>query len=889
MMSSVDVPVEVYSDDGRSGGNETLLLGKIEVLLVVCSNQKQTKICVEQLLVALVLLSRVRNDEEYRRLMIMMMESHGIAIHHIISSEPNEFLFRQSHYSNCIGNDDGKNECNDGVAGIETNTGTSMIYVLILRLLTQLLHRLYDILTTSMQKQQQLPVFVSTTHKSEIPLSCCNNIMQHIIHTQLQQQQPEARHQPTPIGLIYHNETLSCIQVFLQYLHQCGVVHKNNSSNNETTTTTTAGTVIDAVWKFIWHFIDFPMVYGIIHPKGDNTIEPDNCVNNGHPTAMMERTLYTILNETSCCTILEVGDDKNIDIQCLYKMLLQCINLYFDILFVQTMKVPTLSFFESALTEWLQQQHKPTSNDRHLHDDKQMRYHDSSQTIVGTTGTLKKSSLRAYILVAILHKYLTFAMMIDTKHSASDSHCDILSLLPWKNIQRLLLVCIVSVDDHLFDDIDNDYVDDDVFSSPQHVHRRQKTLRSMAWSCLALTLKTTGLKNTWINDFESIDVGQTNHTLPKSITLSSSSATTTTRYGAMKDYCTLLRLAAGEWKIQLTIIVDQCTSTVTDETFSYTIPNLRKPAIHDNKCDNPLLVVISSADWTTISAISDITVATVLYLLQLSESDNDKQRHNIQYSPDAIQHIQKSLTEVHIVATQYLDLAKSTDRCTTNLDFVDRCVIRVFTTLTSDTLLFHPIGMNDAGRISQTDSEVMGPTAIQQLDALFVAINLASAMKSDNKFQGDDFEVLQLVLVCVMKVLASADSHATNISMILKSNIIGDVFVSFVTTYLCCDDSMSCEKSADAMGWLCNVIESTVQIHDGNRSSTSYRERYQDAILASMRRKVELHSTALDAMQRAGILTKLQTIVDCYIGLLGNADPNAAESIIIQQILQLIA
>ena len=100
---------------------------------------------------------------------------------------------------------------------------------------------------------------------------------------------------------------------------------------------------------------------------------------------------------------------------------------------------------------------------------------------------------------------------------------------------------------------------------------------------------------------------------------------------------------------------------------------------------------------------------------------------------------------------------------------------------------------------------------------------------------------------------------------------------------------MSCEKSTDAMGLLCNVIESTVQIFDGNRSSTSYRERYQDAILASMRRKVELHSTAVDAMQRACILTKLQTMVDCYIGLLGNADPNAAESIIIQQILQLIA
>jgi hypothetical protein len=54
MMSSVDVPVEVSGDDGRSDGNETVLLGKIKVLLVVCSNQKHTSY----------LFSHVRNDAE---------------------------------------------------------------------------------------------------------------------------------------------------------------------------------------------------------------------------------------------------------------------------------------------------------------------------------------------------------------------------------------------------------------------------------------------------------------------------------------------------------------------------------------------------------------------------------------------------------------------------------------------------------------------------------------------------------------------------------------------------------------------------------------------------------------------------------------------------------
>ena len=79
-------------DDGSNHNNDSMLLTKKIEILIQSSKQNDTirnssAVRTEQLLVALVLLSRVQNDNEFIRLMMMIMESCGDTVHWIVSTK----------------------------------------------------------------------------------------------------------------------------------------------------------------------------------------------------------------------------------------------------------------------------------------------------------------------------------------------------------------------------------------------------------------------------------------------------------------------------------------------------------------------------------------------------------------------------------------------------------------------------------------------------------------------------------------------------------------------------------------------------------------------------------------------------------------------------------
>jgi hypothetical protein len=315
------------------------------------------------------------------------------------------------------------------------------------------------------------------------------------------------------------------------------------------------------------------------------------------------------------------------------------------------------------------------------------------------------------------------------------------------------------------------------------------------------------------------------------------------------------------------------------------------------------IVSKSSSDWAIVASISEILLAAVTYLVQFTdncmdvrfnendhyhEQEDEHHQQSLQFSPDAIQHLHKSLTEVHVVAIQYLEWVESTNRVHGTIDFIDRCVIRVFTTLTSDTITF-PLSNSDEKELANCISHnIAEATTMQQLDALFIVIKLIGSSESNSSYQ-NDFETLKMVLLCLLNVLTLAHGSNEHGSMIIASNVIGEVLVPFLVAIVRCDDSTNSLGASDAIRWLADVIELAAQLHDGKRTTMPYKRQYQAIIVTCIQQKIDAYATANDSVRRDFAVLSMKTLIDCYITLQGSGTPNATDSVVVQQALTLVA
>lgn len=950
-----EIDDKVSNDDIIDGTNRRndasiVFIQKIEVLLFKLPSPQNhttttTHVVVEAILVAMILISRIPNDMNHEYIRLMMESGIGRTVQNIITFG----------VTTCTGTTvippppppppkDGDPTDHITSTTTETMSTETALYFLIVRFVTQLLHRFYQTLIPILPPppEKQPPLRSTTTihhHQfNSVVLFQYDIIMQDIIRLHLpilENDSPNESHpsssSPVAAAVPTYDELLSCIQVYVQYLYQrcCVSYHHVNSNTHHhdttptTTITTTVATtipivdsILNRVWKFLWCYSTSPSTTTTTHRIEDPNSNHDHynndveCTDTMNSTTMMEQTLFRFLNETSCCE----GNHDNI-FQMMIQCLLQCTCTYFDIQLLQsTLKISMPSFVMPAISEWWQQATSVRDRARLPTKDSSTSNTESGSSMVVAP---EHASQCAYVLLSILHRYSylqsttttdSTEMSVVRRDAGGNDSTDV--MLPWNKIQKFLFVCISTIDNQSYDDMDSetDYTDL-LWSTPEIQIKGQKTLRSKAWSCIAFMFTGIGIQKTWINGGSSeLDISSNKNNNNNSVIIDASTDCTSStsvprntndssRYGVLKHFCTILRLAAGEWKIQLTMIIDQ----IIDDASLFNINTSTKqdtPKIKNvlDDCPKPSTTLASSTDWTIVASISEIIIATVSYLVQFTDTglensrNDDAHERSIRSSPDAILHLQKSLTEVHVVATQYLELVKSATKrygAQGDIAFIDRCVIRVFATLTTDLITFPLTDADEKGSSSRIVHDTSGPSTLQQLDALSVVIDLVGNQKLNNTYQRD-FVTLRMVLGCILNVLASAHGNTKHVAMIINTNIIGDTLVSFIDTVLCCDKNTDCDEVTETMGWLCDVIELAIQLHDDNHIDESYRSQYQAMIIATIQRKIDLYSTVLDTTRRDFIANTMKTMIDCYITVCGIVTPSGADSIIIQQALRLI-
>jgi hypothetical protein len=365
------------------------------------------------------------------------------------------------------------------------------------------------------------------------------------------------------------------------------------------------------------------------------------------------------------------------------------------------------------------------------------------------------------------------------------------------------------------------------------------------------------------------------------------------RYGKYKHLCTLIRLAAGEWKIQLTLYIDsnnkqQQSKYPTDKSSNCKQPSEPMKQFNMKNNDNHQMSSSSSPfDVTIIESISEILIATVAYLVQLVEQTNYDDDRDVDTTDNRVQcilsvvilHLRHSLLEAHTVAIQYIQLIDSMKGSSINR--IDRYVIRVFTSLTCEIFSFHTNIYDNNQSIQKDHIDI--PSVKQQLHALYITFDRCT--KAD--INGIYVETLHLVASCILNVLASADGDTIYISIIQDHCIVGDTLVLFLDKYIHCMDNLPNIDQSEQIDSLCEIIELTVRIHEQCSMNESYKRRYQILLVYSMQRRLETLSSLSTTSPAIDVVTPLRRMVDCYISLQGSLAPNVTHINIIQQILQL--
>ena len=405
--------------DGTNQNHDAMLNQKIEMLLLCwkqndrTAGMSRTLGSMEQLLVALVLLSRVQHDTEFMRLMTMMMESCGDTVHRIVATKSVRITtqLQQQRPSNDE-HDDG--DADDTAINATTSDTSPSLHCLMIRLITQLLHRFYQTMFPNFQQQQQhIQRQRETMHNSEI-LHKYDSILKDIIHIHMSMLKRLAP--PEQFELV------SVVSVYFQHVYQRCVFHTNPTSTDDESSMKTVsklGDILHILWKFVWYHCDAPsysrIVLNPIHRPVDLRSTTDNTAMN--TTSMMKQTLHQLLNESSCCTNF---DDNNYNMchriyRTMVQCLLQCTIIYYDVQLLQTIpKVRIPSFWTRAISEWLQQQTQSKSDPTFTNNDDHGASNKAGSSVVTHHENM---SLQAYALLSVLHRYLSLRSMTSSSSS----------------------------------------------------------------------------------------------------------------------------------------------------------------------------------------------------------------------------------------------------------------------------------------------------------------------------------------------------------------------------------------------------------------------------------------------------------------------------------------
>ena len=361
---------------------------------------------------------------------------------------------------------------------------------------------------------------------------------------------------------------------------------------------------------------------------------------------------------------------------------------------------------------------------------------------------------------------------------------------------------------------------------------------------------------------------------------------------------TLVRLAAGEWKIQLAALVNQDDDD-DDNNDSAPPPSSPSQGGSNNSDEERIVLVEVCAQYL---------IWTVNYLGQLSDRVDDNDRDdprascsNFLPSGDVLEHVRQSLVEALTTAVQYLGW-KTDRRVDDRRDQgrVNCAVVRLLAKLLTEFDVFLPATAarerttHHGGRPSSIrrpencdddDDNDDGAREGAVLHALRVAMEIATSRnQNSNTADGDEAfgaDSINCLLPSVAAVLASAEGDPSRGALLQEYGLLGSdsvvaqLLLGFWTNAAATSDTTS-------VSWACEVTELWLSM-DRIVSDTS---GMQTAIVQYLQRQLKAKSSSSQASEHAMVEDALSAAVGCYITLRGNSEPpGEPDATILQQTL----
>ena len=304
--------------------------------------------------------------------------------------------------------------------------------------------------------------------------------------------------------------------------------------------------------------------------------------------------------------------------------------------------------------------------------------------------------------------------------------------------------------------------------------------------------------------------------------------------GQASQLCAWLRLAAGEWKIQLGWFLTDARNDMSDG---------------NNNIDSSSL---ESDRIRIVQACAHILVQGLQYMTQMADrmddGDDDRDCNLPVLSADAILHIQKTLQETLHSAVQYLGEPRLPIQRSPDNDTVTDSVIFVLGNLLSEMDVFASI---PCSRDTLNENEILQA--------------LASALKFNSRIA-----VQEYLLPGLTTVFASSEGDKARMQLLKEYGLTGASLGEYLEAYF------RRTINLESLAWACQLVDLWTSIVPVDASGSLL-----DSVLSCLQRLLAIH----EGREKLG--KALSSAVACYVTLKDDEPPNDRDSQIIQHAMEM--
>ena len=344
----------------------------------------------------------------------------------------------------------------------------------------------------------------------------------------------------------------------------------------------------------------------------------------------------------------------------------------------------------------------------------------------------------------------------------------------------------------------------------------------------------------------------------------------------------LVRLAAGEWKIQLAAFLNQMEDKDKSLLPVSSMKTRPTPIRVSNDNDEQVLL---------IEVCAQFLLSIVNYLMQLSDDldddNHEKSRLNIP-SGDVIRHVRQSLNEALTVSVQYLGEVASRKGANAT---VDSAVIRLLAKLLMEFDVFAPAEPRDRNRcMPMADQAGDDRGECATLQALRVAMEIAmmtsrkeDGEKSNDAEENDGADLMDCLLPSIAAVMASAEGESSRMDLLKDYGLLGNdsILYQFLLSFWTWS-----ANDATSVSWACQVTELWMSME----RIVSDTSRLQSAMVQYLQRQLNVAKSSSELSDCTEVEGALSAAVGCYVTLRADKEPpGEPDATVLQQVLAFCA